>query len=243
MSTFAQLQPVGSGVFHWNELAVRKSADREFRKLLEGTTAEFSYFGIHATTQYKGATPRPAHTQDSIEELIIIKEGKLKCTIDEKTVELGPGSILLIPPKESQVFENTGDGPVTYYVLMFRSRKPANMERSENAGGTLMINSDTLVYTEKNDRGTEKYFDRATAMCERYEMHTSTLKKKGPSHDPHQHVETEIMLVISGDVEMVIDNKLFKASTGDLFIVESGKMHGISNANDKPAKYFAFKWR
>jgi (S)-ureidoglycine aminohydrolase len=117
------------------------------------------------------------------------------------------------------------------------------MERSENAGGTLMINSDTLVYTEKNDRGTEKYFDRATAMCERYEMHTSTLKKKGPSHDPHQHVETEIMLVISGDVEMVIDNKLFKGSTGDLFIVESGKMHGISNANDKPAKYFAFKWR
>jgi (S)-ureidoglycine aminohydrolase len=74
-------------------------------------------------------------------------------------------------------------------------------------------------------------------------MHTTTLKKKGPSHAPHQHIETEIMLVISGDVEMTIDGKDYQGSTGDLFIAESGKMHGIANASDKPCKYFAFKWR
>lgn len=243
MSAFAQLQPVTSGVFHWSELPVKKDKQREGRKIAEGTTTEFSWFEIHATTQYEGATPRPPHAQDSLEELIIIKEGKLKCTIGDKTAELGPGSVLLIPPHETQTFENTGDGPVTYYVLMFRSRKPMDMERSKNSGGTLIVKADTLTYTEKNDRGTEKYFDRATAMCERYEMHTTTLNKKGPSHTPHQHVETEIMLVISGEVEMTIDGQYYKGSAGDLFIAESGKMHGIGNASDKPCKYFAFKWR
>jgi len=56
-------------------------------------------------------------------------------------------------------------------------------------------------------------------------------------------VETEIMLVISGDVEMTINGQYYKGSAGDLFIAESGKMHGIGNASDNPCKYFAFKWR
>ncbi|MGH2553898.1 MAG: cupin domain-containing protein [Chitinophagaceae bacterium] len=242
LAATAQLQPVKSGVYHWDEFPVKKEKDRESRKIVEGSTAEFSWFEIHTTTQNKGAVPRPAHTQDSTEELIIIKEGKLKCTIADQTAILGPGSVLLIPPKEMQTFENAGDGPVTYYVLMFRSNKPMNLERSKNAGGILIVNADTLTYTEKNDKGTEKYFDRPTAMCERYEMHITTLKKKGPSHNPHQHIETEIMLVISGDVEMMIDGQNYKGSAGDLFIANSNKIHGISNAADKPCRYFAFKW-
>lgn len=238
-----QLQPVSSGVYHWNELPVKKSGQRENRKILEGTTVEFSRFEIHATTQEKGAIPRPPHAQDSIEELIIIKEGKLKCTIGDKTAELGPGSVLIIPPQTMQTFENTGDGPVTYYVFMFRSRKPMEMERSHKAGGALLIKSDTLTYIVKNDKGTEKYFDRPTAMCANYEMHTTTLLKAGPSHAPHQHVDTEIILVVNGEVEMTIDGQNYKGSAGDLFIAESGKMHGVGNPSGKPCKYFAFKWR
>ncbi len=243
MNSFAQLKPIGSGVYHWNELPVKKEAQREGRKILEGTTAEFSYFEIHATTQYKGAIPRPAHAQDSLEELIIIKEGTLKCTIGNKTAILGTGSVLLIPPHEMQTFENTGNGPVTYYVFMFRSRKPMNIERSINSGGTLLLNHDSLVYTEKNNKGTRKYFDRPTAMCENYEMHITYLKEKGPSHAPHQHLDTEVILIIGGETEMVIDGKNYKAGPGDFYIAESGKMHGISNASDKPCSYFAFKWR
>lgn len=243
MDSFAQLQPITSGVYHWNDLAVKKEAQRESRKIAEGTTAEFSYFEIHATTQYKGAVPRPAHAQDSLEELIIIKEGTLKCTIGNTTATFGAGSVLLIPPHEMQTFENTGNGPVTYYVFMFRSRKPMNMERSVNAGGTLLLNHDSLTYTEKNNKGTRKYFDRPTAMCENYEMHITYLKVKGPSHAPHQHVDTEMILIIEGETEMTIDGKNYKAGPGDLYIAESGKMHGISNATDKPTSYFAFKWR
>ena len=239
----AQLKPVPSGVYVWNDLPVKKEAQRESRKIAEGTTNEFEYFEIHATTQYRGAVPRPPHAQDDIEELIIIKEGKLTCTIGNRSAELTAGSVLLIPPQEMQTFENTGDGPVSYYVLMFRSRKPMNMERSAKAGGTLLLNIDSLAYTEKNDKGTRKYFDRPTAMCANYEMHTTTLNKTGPSHAPHQHIDTEIILLISGEVEMTIEGKTYRGGAGDLFLAESGKMHGVANASDKPCTYFAFKWR
>ena len=179
MNSFAQLQTVTSGVFHWNDLPVKKDKQRESRKIFEGTTPEFEYFEIHATTQYKGATPRPPHTQDSIEEVIIIKEGTLKCTIGNLTSTLSAGSVLLIPPYEEQIFENTGNSPVTYYVFMFRARKGINIERSKKAGGTLLLNYDSLTYTEANNKGTRKYFDRPTAMCENYEMHITYLKAKG----------------------------------------------------------------
>ena len=243
MNSFAQLNPVGSGVFHWNDLPVKKEGLREGRKITEGTTNEFEYFEIHATTQAKGAVPRPVHTQKDIEELIIVKEGTMKCTIGNKTAVLGKAGVLLIPPLEAQTFENIGDGPLTYYVLMFRSKKPMDMERSAKGGGTLLINYDTLVYKEANNKGSRKYFERPTAMCDNYEMHITYLKAKGPSHAPHQHVDTEIILVIDGETEMTIDGKHYTGAPGDLYIMESGKMHGVGNASDKPCSYFAFKWR
>jgi mannose-6-phosphate isomerase-like protein (cupin superfamily) len=242
ITTFAQLKPIGSTAIHWADLPVKKGDQRESRKLAEGATHEFEFFEIHATTQEKGALRRPPHTQKDIEEMIIIKEGTMKCTVGNKTAVLGTGSVLLIPPLEAQTFENTGNGPLMYYVFQFRS-KNMNMERSHAAGGVLLLNPDSLPVKETEGKATKKYFDRPTAMCENYEMHITSLTRKGPSHTPHQHVDTEIILVIEGNTEMVIDGKTYTAGPGDLYIAESGKMHGISNASEKPCSYFAFKWR
>ncbi len=41
MNAAAQLKPVGSGVFHFNDLPVKKDKGRESRKITEGTTNEF----------------------------------------------------------------------------------------------------------------------------------------------------------------------------------------------------------
>ena len=243
MNAFTQLQPIGSGVFHWADLPVKKDNQREGRKLAEGTTPEFDYFEIHATTQEKGAAPRPPHAQKDKEELMIVKEGTMKCTIDNQTKIIGPGGVLLIPPLAMQSFENVGNGPLTYYVFVFRSRKPMNIERSTQAGGALLLNADSLEFKTTEKGGGRKYFDRPTAMCENVEMHVTMLSKKGPSHAPHQHVETEITLIIDGNTSMVIDGKNYTAGPGDLYFMESGKLHAISNATDKPCSYFAFKWR
>ena len=100
----AQLQPIESGVIHWDSLPVKKDGLRESRNIANLSTNEFEYFKIHATTQLKGALPKPAHTQKDIEELSIIKTGTMKCNIGNKTAVLGTGSVLLIPPGEAQIF-------------------------------------------------------------------------------------------------------------------------------------------
>ncbi|UAY50868.1 cupin domain-containing protein [Ferruginibacter albus] len=239
----AQPDTIPSGVFHWNELRVKKEKDRETRFIAKGITNEFSYFELHATTQQKGATPKPSHAQTDIEELIIVKEGMMKASVGDTTVVLGAGSVLLIPPKVMQALENIGDGPLTYYVLQFRAKKGLDLERNKMAGGALLLNADSLPFIKTEKGSTKKYFNRATATCENYEMHITQLEHKGPSHAAHQHVDTEIILVIDGDVGVTVDGKDYAGTNGDLFLIESGKLHGVSNISDKPCSYFAFKWR
>jgi quercetin dioxygenase-like cupin family protein len=239
----AQLNPIPSGAYHVADAPLTKTGDRESRKFVEGTTAELKYFRVHTSTQAKGAAPKPPHAQADTEELIFITEGTMKFTMGAKSQVLKKGSIILVPPHEMQSTENVGDGPLTYYVFMFRSNKPMDLERCAKAGGPVMLSADSLKYVPSARGGGIKYFDRPTAMSEKLEMHITELKTKGPSHAPHTHVDTELILVLEGDTEETINGKTYKASAGDFYLMNSNEMHGINNPNDTPCKYLAIRWK
>lgn len=241
--TFAQLQPVKPGAYHWTDRTVKVSGDRESGVFLEGTSPFFDYLKIHATTQFPGAKASPPHANKDMEELVIVKEGTMKATIDGKSKILGPGSVLLIMPQQMQSFENVGNSNLSYYALKYKSKKPMNLERGMAAGGSIMLNADSLVFRKTEKGGSRAYFDRPTAMCERMEMHVTELNAKGPSHNPHSHAETEVILMISGNTEMTIDGKEYQAGPGDFFFVNSELFHGVRNAANTPCSYFAFKWK
>ncbi len=242
IATNAQMQPIKDGVYVWEELPVNKFGDRETRSIFEGISPHFEYLEIHATTQYPGAKPNKPNANDDIEELIIVKEGLMKVTNEGKSEIIGPGSVVLFMPKEVHAIENVGNDNLTYYVMSYRSKKPMDIGRGILNGGSTVYNADSLVFKPSEKGGGIAYFDRPTSMCERFEMHVTQLDKKGPSHKPHKHVETEIILVLSGDAEMTIDGKVYKGSAGDLFFANSQLLHGIANATDEACKYFAFKW-
>lgn len=238
----AQMQPVKDGVYKWEELPVNKDGDRETRSIFEGVSPHFEYLEIHATTQYPGAKPNKPNANDDIEELIIVKEGLMKVTNEGKSEIIGPGSVVLFMPKEVHAIENIGDSNLTYYIMSYKSKKPMNIERGQINGGSTVYNADSLVFKPSEKGGGIAYFDRPTSMCERFEMHITQLDKKGPSHKPHIHIETEIILVLSGNTEMTIDGKVYNGSAGDLYFVNSQVLHGISNVSNAPCRYFAFKW-
>lgn len=239
----AQLRLIPSGVFRWADLPVIKTEDREKRKIMEGSSPQLGFLEMHATTQYPGAKASQAHAQKDIEELIFIKEGRAKITVDGITQILPKGSVLLIPPLKMQSIENAGDSPLTYYVMMFRSLTPMDINRSETAGGALFLNADSLTFKPSARGGRVSYFERPTAMCENFEMHVTQLNSKGPSHAPHTHTDTEMIIMIEGESEMMIENKIHKGIAGDIFLMNSNELHGISNTQDATCKYFAIRWK
>lgn len=242
-SVAQQQKPVPSGVYHVADATLTKSADRESRKFAEGSTAELSYFRVHSSTQYKGAAAKPPHAQTDIEELIFVTEGTMKFTMGDKSQVLKKGSIVLVPPHTMQATENVGDGPLTYYVLMFRSNKPMDLERCAKAGGPVMLSSDSLKYVPSAKGGGIKYFQRPTAMNAELEMHITELKGRGPSHDPHTHVDTELILMLEGECEESINGKTYRGTAGDFFLMNSNELHGITNIQDKPCRYLAIRWK
>ncbi|HEA19498.1 MAG TPA: cupin domain-containing protein [Pricia antarctica] len=239
----AQLEKIESGVYTWSELPTKAGNQRVGRKIMEGISPHFSFLEIHATTQEKGAKPSPPHTQDTIEEVAIVKEGLLKMTMDGTSKVLPAGSVVLIPPLTEQSMENVGDGPLTYYIMMFTSKKNMDVKRSDEAGGPLFINSDKTVFKENEKGGRTDYFNRATAMCTNFEMHVTQLNQKGPSHEPHSHFSSEIIVVMEGQTEMTIAGKTYSGTEGDLFFINSNEVHAISNVGNRPCRYFAYSWQ
>ncbi|MCB0533822.1 MAG: pectate lyase [Saprospiraceae bacterium] len=239
----ASLQPVSSGVYKWADHPVKTGELRESRKILEGSSPHFEYLEMHATTQFPGAKPSTAHANDDIEECIIVQEGTMKITIEDSSVILGPRGVILLMPEQMHSLENIGDTKLTYFVMRYRSKKKMDTERGQASGGSLTLNADALTFKPSSRGGGIAYFDRSTAMCERFEMHITQLDKKGPSHQPHAHAETEIILVLSGNTEMTIDGKEYTAGPGDFYFMNSESLHGVRNASDAPCSYFAFKWK
>ena len=237
------LQAVDSGVYKWADHPAIPGNLRESRKFLEGSSPHFEYLRIHATTQFPGASPSRAHANEEYEECIIVKEGKMKATIEGKSQILETGGVVLLMPQQMHSLENVGNTPLTYYVVKYKSKKRMNIARGIASGGSLMLHADSLTFKPSSKGGGRKYFDRATAMCERFEMHVTQLNNKGPSHEPHTHEETEIILVLSGETEMTIGGNRYEGKAGDFYFLGSQLAHGVSNIGDKPCSYFAFKWK
>jgi (S)-ureidoglycine aminohydrolase len=238
----AQENAVRSDVYRWNDLKVEKEASRERRPILKGSTTDLAHLEIHASTLAPGKAPHPAHTHEDEEELVIVKEGQLKVTINEESKVLGPGSIALIVPGEAHGFENAGDTQASYYILKYRSKLPMDKKRGEEAGGSLMIDWNDLEFHPHDKGGIRRYFDRPTAMCKNFEMHVTTLNEGLKSHEPHTHRAAEIVLVIEGNTEMQIGDKFYQGTQGDLYFLASEIPHAIRNTGEEPCVYFAFQW-
>src|SRR6185503_15781432 len=108
-----------SNVYHWNELKPVKKETSVTRQILEGKTVALNYFESHATTLEPGKAPHPPHTHKDQDELVIVKEGQVKITINGVSKTVGPGSIALIMSGDAHGIENTGKTQAAYYIFKY----------------------------------------------------------------------------------------------------------------------------
>jgi (S)-ureidoglycine aminohydrolase len=76
----------------------------------------------------------------------------------------------------------------------------------------------------------------------RFDIHITTLNPGLKSHDPHTHVNEEIILMIDGVGEMQLGDKKSTITNGGAAWVESLIPHNITNIANRPATYFAIQW-
>jgi (S)-ureidoglycine aminohydrolase len=234
----AQLDPIKSALYQWTE------SKESGRSVLKGSTTYFDSFELNVLNMkppQKKITSAP--TLGETEELMIIKEGQLTVTINDKSQVLGPGSIAFVIPGEKFSYEINGTGRVIFYKLKFKPKLPLDLERGKSNGGSFMVNWNNLVMKKTEPGGRRDFFNRPTATCEKFEMHVTTLNEGLPSHPPHTHPEEEIILLIKGNATMQVENKDFVMSPGDFVFAASGDAHGIRNSGKGQCEYFAFQWK
>jgi (S)-ureidoglycine aminohydrolase len=126
--------------------------------------------------------------------------------------------------------------------MKYRSRLPADKERSKRAGGSIIKDWSKIEFKAHDRGGVRSFFERPTAMLKRLEMHVTTLNAGLKSHEPHTHPAKEIIVMTEGNTEMQIGEKFFKGREGSVYFLESGILHGIRNTGTTSCTYFAIQF-
>lgn len=238
----AQTDSVPSGVVHWKNIKVRKTGTGESRQIANGSTLELANLSIHASTLNPGLKNHPPRINNDFEELIIVKEGNLKVNINDSSKVLGPGGIALIVAGDRQSFENISGKPSIYYVLKFKSRKPVDLRRSAEAGGSFVKDWKDFTVRQTDKGESRPIFVRPSSMFQRFDVHATALNPQFVSHLPHTHRAEEIILVIKGNVQMQIGQHFYDTREGDLIFLASGSLHAAKNIGSEQCGYFAIQW-
>ncbi|MES2598406.1 MAG: cupin domain-containing protein [Verrucomicrobiota bacterium] len=111
---------MGSTIFDWTQLPVKKSEKGESRKVLRAPTATLDELECHVTTLNPGQMAHPAH-QHPDEELIIVKEGTVESLVNGELKIVGPGSVIFQAANQMHSIRNAGETPATYHVIKWNS--------------------------------------------------------------------------------------------------------------------------
>lgn len=111
---------MGSSIFDWTLLPVKKSPKGESRKVLRAPTATLDELECHVTTLNPGEQAHPPH-QHPDEELIIVKEGTVESLVNGELKVVGPGSVIFQASNQMHSIKNVGTTPATYHVIKWNS--------------------------------------------------------------------------------------------------------------------------
>ena len=87
------------------------------------------------------------------------------------------------------------------------------------------------------------YFKGETDQLRLLELLRVRLNPGQSPHPPHQHPEEELLLVVEGEGEFVLDGEASSCSAGTMLYAAPGHLHGINNTGSEPLTLHVFKWQ
>ena len=234
----AQQDSVLSGSYAWKEpVPVKNKISTTV--LLQGTVHDFKWMQVSSNVITSEKKIRQQVTA-SYEQLIIIKSGSCVITVNDSSYNLTAHSVAVLMPGQKFTIRKTSKGAVEFFAMKYTSKKPADEQRGGNSFVKIW---ETIPFKPNNNGGGRRdFFEKPTAMQQRFEMHVTTLKEGLKSHEPHTHRAEEIVWMLEGETEMQLGNGIVKTAPGGFYYLGSNVSHAIKNIGTKPATYFAFQF-
>jgi len=89
---------------------------------------------------------------------------------------------------------------------------------------------------------THVFFEGPTSQLKSMTAGSLLLNVGMEPHPPHQHPEEEIMIVTSGNGEILVGGKQVKVGPGSMMYSESNQLHGVRNTGSEPLLFYYLKW-
>jgi len=89
---------------------------------------------------------------------------------------------------------------------------------------------------------TRVFFEGPTSQLKSMTAGSLLLKPGMEPHPPHQHPEEEIMVIVSGQGEILVGGEKVSSASNSMMYCESNKLHGIKNTGSEPLLFYYFKW-
>jgi len=176
------------------------------------------------------------------EKFYIIKTGIADIELNEQKTQFNRGSVVCVLPGDKIQIKNNRNDLLQLYEMSYSAGEKINIERGVKAGGSFITLWDNIKFKPHERGGVRQFFDRPTAMLDRFDIHVTQLNVGFKSHEPHTHVNEEIILMLDGNGEMQIGTDHQKANPGDVVLLGSNILHNITNVGSIPCLYFAIQW-
>ena len=82
-----------------------------------------------------------------------------------------------------------------------------------------------------------------TTTLAEFESHITTLNPGEKSHDPHTHVNEEVLILREGTAEAYVNGVWTPMSTGSMVLMGSMVPHAIRNSGKTPCTYYVINWK
>ncbi len=176
------------------------------------------------------------------EKFYIIKTGIADIELNDQKTQFNRGSVVCVLPGDKIQIKNNGNDLLQLYEMSYSAGEKINIERGVKAGGSFITLWDNIKFKPHERGGVRQFFDRPTAMLNRFDIHVTQLNVGFKSHEPHTHVNEEIILMLDGNAEVQIGTTHQKANPGDVILYGSNILHNITNVGSIPCLYFAIQW-
>ena len=87
------------------------------------------------------------------------------------------------------------------------------------------------------------FFRGETAALQELQAHVTTINPGNEPHPPHRHPNEELIVVLRGTVEVMIEGETHRVGAGSSIFLAPNDFHGLRNVGPERASYYIIQMR